>query len=111
MFYFNLKDNEEDQFRQGMAGVWHIALNGYEYWDRMEDAKRKRQEPNFENLFFDTLCGRRLRFNNSYSSFRKQSGPIRNCCEYCATEYEPEGPSFSERQKERRERERGDLPF
>lgn len=111
MFYFNLKGNEEDLFRQGMAGPEHIVLNGYEFWEIWDAAIANNREGTYTNLRFDTLCGRNLKYNDEYSRFRSHSGPIRNCCEYCATEYEPDGPTYKERAADKYKRDSGDLPF
>ena len=107
MFSANLRGNEESLFKPGVIGVEHIVLNADDYWERFYT-----DEQNFDGLRIDTYCGRNLKFNSNYSRFRKHAGLVRNACEYCFTEWEPVGKTFSDKQRAKRiQRESENLPF
>lgn len=99
----NLRGIEEVIFRQGMGREGHITLN-------IEDYLYALRADAWANLRIQTLCGKSLKYQ-VHETYGSTIGPrtkvIRNACEYCFTEWEPESPVFDRRKLS----EYGDLPF
>lgn len=106
-YYFHLRGVEEWIFKQSsMGGVNHIAIDGSEYEQAIVTPPEERAE-----LRIDTWCGKNYKYG-SMSSMIKRNAGIRNCCEYCAIEYDPEDQVGRNREaKARRQVLSGDLPF
>lgn len=84
MYTANLRQETEYIFRQSVMGsVGHIASYPDDYLQRLIDG-------NHNELRIDTWCGRNYKFNDVYSSMTKRSGVVRNACEYCFMEYDPD---------------------
>lgn len=84
MFTATLRGNTEYIFRQSIMGsVGHIVVDGTEYTAALENEDLR------TTLRIDTWCGRNYKYSN-YSSVSQRSGIVRNACEYCFTEYDPD---------------------
>ncbi len=110
MFVGTLKGSEEYIFRQSvLGGIAHIAVDTEDYEIALRDESKR------ENLYIATWCGREYKYNPKYSSMMKRNGVVRNACEYCFTEYDPdERPDRkAAKQEERRKRKvyQDNLPF
>lgn len=105
-YYFHLKGVEEWIYKQSsMGGVNHIAISGDEYEAAITSP------PPHPELRIDTWCGKNLKYGSMSSMIKRDAG-IRNCCEYCAIEYDPEDRGGKDREpKARRQILSGDLPF
>ena len=84
-FTGNLKGNQEYIFRQTVMGsIAHLITNPDDYlsidWNQLEPITRRML----------TVCGKDLKYNEKYSVVERREGIVRNACEYCFTEYEPE---------------------
>lgn len=102
-FTGNLHGKTEYIFRQGMGREAHIILNLTDYQNALHTN-------NYSNLRVDTLCGKNLKYSD-HETYGSTIGPrdrvVRNACEYCFTEWEPDDNSREELIKALR----GDLPF
>lgn len=110
-FTGNLKGQEEHIFRQSVMGsIGHIVTNYEDYLPWLANG--------IGELRIQTWCGRDYKYNEKYSSMDGRNGVVRNACEYCFTEYDPDERT-EERSKQKaiqvREansrRSRNDLPF
>lgn len=95
-----------------MGSIGHIVINYSEFLDWI-------REDDFNIEFrVDTWCGRNYKYNPNYSSMDGRNKVVRNACEYCFTEYDPdEWTEERSKQKAIQVREansrssRNDLPF
>ncbi len=83
-YYGQLKGHKEYIFRQSVLGsVGHIAVDHDDYDQAWRD-------DDFSLLRIDTWCGKNLKYGtNSEMSIRTNG--VRNACEYCFVEYDPDG--------------------
>lgn len=103
MFTGNLKGIEEHIFRQSVMGsIGHIVTN---YDDFMAWVVSGPTEMRIE-----TYCGRNYKYNTNYSSMDGRNGVVRNACEYCFTEYDPD-ERREERRKSHTRTSDNELPF
>ena len=97
----NLKGITEYIFRQGWGAPAHIITNIQDYLDALQSQ--------FANeLRVDTLCGKNLKYSTHEvygSTIGKRNGSVRNACDDCFLQWEPENPV------PKPELPRGDLPF
>lgn len=110
MFTASLKGEKEYIFRQSVMGsVGHISSYPDEYLAALSDPAKSAV------LYIDTWCGRSYKFNPLYSSMTLRNGVVRNACEYCFTEYDPdERPERREKRDSKRADEKvynSKLPF
>lgn len=116
-FTGNLKGNSEHIFRQSvMGGIGHIVTNYEDFLGWFIDLYND-DVPAYE-MRIETWCGRNYKYNEKYSSMDGRNGVVRNACEYCFTEYDPdEWTEERSKQKAIQVREansrssRNDLPF
>lgn len=95
-------------FRQSAFGsIGHIAVD-----PSVDDYLQAWANGGSDELRIDTWCGRNYRFNPDYSRMEKRAGVVRNACEYCFVEYDPEDQVGRSREaKAQRTLREGDLPF
>lgn len=107
MYYGHLNGHEEYVFKQSsMGGLYHIAVDGTEFEETLASGKLGQIE-----LRIDTWCGRNYKYGD-YSIMTKKDGGVRNACEYCFVEYEPEDKVERRHEASRRRQvPTGDLPF
>src|ERR1017187_174923 len=93
-FTGNFKKHEAWIFRQSdFGGVAHIVVD-----PSVQDFLEAWANGGSDTLRIDTWCGRNYKFNQDHSRMERRDGVVRNACEYCFVEYDPED------QVERRER-------
>ncbi len=105
-YYGHLNGHEEYLFKQSsFGGVYHIITDATEFltWFAISMPKQE--------LRIDTWCGRNYKYGE-YSNITKRNNGVRNACEYCWVEYDPED-QVEQRREEKRTREifHSDLPF
>ena len=102
-FTGHLRGNPEYVFRQSsMGGAAHIICNA----DDITEALIANDD---REIRVDTFCRRNYKYG-SMSAFERREGIVRNGCEICFTEWEPnERTAARRRETNRREEER--LPF
>ena len=109
MFYGYLKGHEEYLFKQSsFGGVYHIIIDASEYLAWIADGIDGLPNP---ELRVDTWCGRNYKYGE-YSNITKKDNGVRNACEYCFVEYDPEDQVEQKQEADRtRKVLHGDLPF
>jgi len=113
-YYGYLNGNEEYTFKQSsFGGVRHILVDATEFLECLTSGMLE-QHMKVSELRVDTWCGRNYKYG-PYSNIRKDNGGVRNACEYCFVEYDPEDKVEQRRErartKERRQVSSSDLPF
>jgi hypothetical protein len=108
MYYGHLRGNSEMLFKQSdYGGVFHIAVDPS---DALEAIKRNDQ---IAELRIDTYCGRNLKYG-AYSVLKEANAGVRNACEFCFIEYEPEEKverKAKSREDQRNQVHHDQLPF
>lgn len=103
-YYGHLKGHKEYIFRQSdFGGIAHIAVDATEYLAACLDVNLQ------STLRIDTWCGRNYKYGSSSIMEQRDAG-VKNACEYCFVEYEPE-EEVNERSNRAREVYSSDLPF
>lgn len=106
MYYGNLRRHKEYIFRQSSFGSeGHIAIDASEFLHYLQEG------PPYPELRIDTWCGKNLKYGN-YSNLTERNAGVRNACEYCFVEYDPED-QVATRKAKRAERKisESDLPW
>lgn len=89
------------------GGPSHIAVN-------VDEWKEYLSTDGAEVFRILTMCDKRLKYNNTWSTMKARSGSIRNICRNCVINYESEekAEEAKDRIKQRKAREAADkLPF
>lgn len=104
MYYGHLQGNKEYLFKQSsFGGVWHIVVDATEYIEAFA-------KDQLSSLRIDTWCQRNYKYS-TYSEMTVRDAGVRNACEYCFVEYEPEDRAIERRARNQREVLEGGLPF
>src|ERR1035437_6141847 len=83
-YYGQLKGHKEYIFRQSVYGSeGHIAVDH-------EDYDQSFRDDDYSLLRIDTWCGKNLKYG-SYSEMSVRTTGVRNACESCFVEYDPDG--------------------
>lgn len=107
-FTGHFKGTEAWIFRQSDYGsIAHIAVD-----PSVQDYLDAWMSGGSDTLRIDTWCGRNYKFNPDHSRMEKRNGVVRNACEYCFVEFDPED-QVGTRERTTRERatRESDLPF
>ena len=105
-YYGRLLGNFEWIFRQSEQGsVGHIVVDATEYLEAWNTGEGR------DTLRIDTWCGRNYKFNATYSVMKRTNAGVRNACEYCFVEYDPNDQFTRLKDEQSREVLQGDLPF
>lgn len=62
------------------GGAEHIAVNIDQISEYLSESIRRLRPP----LYITTLCGKKLKYNDTFSQLRQKSGLVRNICPDCA---------------------------
>lgn len=102
----NLKGTVAWVFRQSVYGsVGHLVTDATEYLEAWSNGGS-------ETLRINTWCRKSYKFNSQYSKMEKRSNAIRNACEYCFVEFDPEDQVGKRREASKRKQvAESDLPF